>query len=77
MFFILFSNAENHRHFYLFCFPAQQVRLQVWQLTVSTFPLIISIGLSPTKQVDWFSLVWFYGISTFVGYSMPNPFLLI
>ena len=22
-----------------------------------------------------FGLVWFYGISTFVGYLMPNPFL--
>ena len=22
----------------------------------------------------WFVLVWFYGISTFVGYLMPNPF---
>ena len=24
---------------------------------------------------DWFGLVWFYGISTFVGYLMPNRFL--
>ena len=23
---------------------------------------------------DWFGLVWFYGISTIVGYSMLNPF---
>ena len=23
----------------------------------------------------WFGLVRFYGISTFVGYLMPNPFL--
>ena len=23
----------------------------------------------------WFGLVWFYGISTFVGYLTPNPFL--
>ena len=23
----------------------------------------------------WFSLVWFYGTSTIVGYLMPNPFL--
>ena len=21
----------------------------------------------------WFDLVWFYGISTIVGYLMPNP----
>ena len=26
-------------------------------------------------QRVWFSLVWFYGISTFVGYLTPNPFL--
>ena len=25
----------------------------------------------------WFGLPWFYGISTFVGYLMPNPFLYI
>ena len=25
----------------------------------------------------WFGLVWFYGISTIVGYLMPNPFLYI
>ena len=23
----------------------------------------------------WFGLVWFYGISTIVGYLMPNPFV--
>ena len=23
----------------------------------------------------WFSLIWFYGISTIVGYLMPNPVL--
>ena len=21
----------------------------------------------------WFDLIWFYGISTIVGYLMPNP----
>ena len=25
--------------------------------------------------VSWFWFVWFYGISTFVGYLTPNPFL--
>ena len=25
----------------------------------------------------WFGLIWFYGISTIVGYLMPNPFLYI
>ena len=26
-------------------------------------------------QNVWLGLVWFYGISTFVGYLTPNPFL--
>ena len=25
------------------------------------------------RLVDWFSLIWFYGISIIVGYLMPNP----
>ena len=25
----------------------------------------------------WFGLIWFYGISTIIGYLMPNPFLLL
>ena len=25
-------------------------------------------------KYKWFGLVWFYGISTIVGYLMPNPF---
>ena len=25
------------------------------------------------KTSDWFSLAWFYGISTIVGHLMPNP----
>ena len=24
-------------------------------------------------SIVWFGLVWFYGISTIVGYLMPNP----
>ena len=27
------------------------------------------------NKKDWFGLVWFYGISTIVGYLMPNQFL--
>ena len=29
--------------------------------------------LSINEEIVWFGLVWFYGISTFVGYLMPNP----
>ena len=29
-----------------------------------------------TEESDWISLlIEFYGVSTFVGYLMPNPFL--
>ena len=28
-----------------------------------------------TENIDWFGLLGFYGISTFVGYLMSNPFL--
>ena len=34
------------------------------------YPSYISFSF---KQF-WFGLVWFYGISTIVGYLMPNPF---
>ena len=27
------------------------------------------------NRLNWFGLVWFYGISTFIGYLTPNPFL--
>ena len=27
------------------------------------------------KEKIWFGLIWFYGISTFVGYLTPNLFL--
>ena len=27
-----------------------------------------------SNMVSRFSLVWFYGISTITGHSMPNPF---
>ena len=25
------------------------------------------------KSFDWFGFLWFYGISTTIAYSMPNP----
>ena len=31
------------------------------------------ICLSYIAQLEVLSLAWFYGISTFVGYLMPNP----
>ena len=52
-------------------------------------PAITSWELPPTMCVwvhymcmyvymlFWFALIWFYGISTVVGYLMPNPFLYI
>ena len=37
--------------------------------------LVRRLGWKPEKKrlVGWF--VWFYGVSTFVGYLTPNPFL--
>ena len=32
------------------------------------------ISWSSYIRYIWFGLVWFYGISTIVGYLMPNPF---
>ena len=29
--------------------------------------------ISNIYDLVWFGLVWFYGISTIVGYLMPNP----
>ena len=34
---------------------------------------ILIQDLNPVHHVH-FLLIWFYGISTFVGYLMPNPF---
>ena len=31
--------------------------------------------LTPFTEETWIGLVWFYGISTFVGYLTSNPFL--
>ena len=33
----------------------------------------LDIYMSRVRKIDW--LVWFYGISTFVGYLTPNPYL--
>ena len=32
------------------------------------------IKFSGTMRYERFGLFWFYGISTIVGYLMPNPF---
>ena len=33
--------------------------------------------ISDKNLLNGVNLVWFYGTSTIVGYSMPNPFLYI
>ena len=53
-------------------------RLLLAFFSIKLFSLIISryVVLVDYKQIElvgWF--VGFYGISTFVGYSTPNPFL--
>ena len=38
----------------------------------------VAFQVSWRKMAEfWFGLVWFYGISTIVGYLMPNSFLYI
>ena len=39
---------------------------------VQTGSLCIFFGIGHWN-VGWIGLVWFYGISTIVGYLMPNP----
>ena len=36
--------------------------------------VLVSSSEQPEHKV-WFGLVWFYSISTSVGYLVPNPFL--
>ena len=38
--------------------------MESWKMDLTTWVQILD---------DWFSLVWFYDISTIVGYLMPNP----
>ena len=45
------------------------------QYTTGTFTSLFMIVLF--SNVFWLGLVWFYGISTIVGYLMPNLFLFI
>ena len=41
--------------------------------------VVLLSGILRSKHFAFFrfALVWFYGISTSVGYLMPNPFLYI
>ena len=39
-----------------------------------TRPSMTSFHISPVAEGLIFDLVWFHGISTFVGYLIPNPF---
>ena len=43
---------------------------------------LVPVRVPSMGQIDlfencFFGLVWFYGISTIVGYLIPNPFLYI
>ena len=42
-------------------------------MIITTFGIIAAQLNSIIKNSVLFSLVWFYGISTIVGYLMPNP----
>ena len=56
-------------------------RVEIIQ-TTALFRLARMLRKSPgdlqSLRLQWIGLVWlvgFYGISTFIGYLMPNPFL--
>ena len=51
-------------------FVINYVRFKKWTIKVD----ILSIDTSGISLI-WFNLVWFYGMSTTVGYLMPNSFL--
>ena len=53
-------------------FVTNYVRFKKWTIKVD----ILSIDTSGISLI-WFNLVWFYGMSTTVGYLMPNSFLYI
>ena len=42
------------------------------QKSFTTPPTMYLLYINTKWPVDW--LVWFYGISTILGYSKPNPF---
>ena len=47
---------------------------ETWLILVHKLVGVWKVVLHPPKKgLVWFGLVWFYGISTLVGYSMPNP----
>ena len=45
----------------------------LWFLIKYAYVKNCCMNIAYIYMVTW--LVWFYGISTFVGYLMPNPFL--
>ena len=56
---------------------AQEMELLHW-IQFSVFHLeFAEILLAPCFGDVWYLFVWFYGISTLVGYLMPNLFLCI
>ena len=60
---------------------AKEMKKKLWNMKVTVIPVVIGALGTATKWlvqgledlVSWF--LGFYGISTFVGYLMPNPFL--
>ena len=54
-----------------------QLHFVTWSKSTKLFPglKVFTKGYDPLAFI--IDLVWFYGTSTIVGYSMPNPFLYI
>ena len=72
------SKRGKNQQFCLFLFPWLKIYLKGKKFqdvsdiksNTSQLPIIY-------KEMSQIDLVWFYGISTIVGYLVPNPFLYI
>ena len=48
---------------------------QIMAYMSNNFVMLKLLKYEKEKNLVWFGLIWFYGISTIVDYLMPNPFL--
>ena len=55
-------------------FQAAIVSILLYGCTTWTLTKWLEKKLDGNYTRIWFGLVWFYGISTFLGYLTPNPF---
>ena len=75
------ARARSVWQIYIFSKVNHRYSVFLFLLSTTKFPLLITnlyeCVTKKKKRVKWPKVwfVWFYGISTFVGYLTPNPFL--